>query len=140
MGQKIYFWILLLIFVSLGILIQFQDADASQAAEIEPGIIELSTTTEAGFKITDVAEKYTPKSKAKWVYFCLYEVTSHLKNKSDKQKCFYGSRDDFKNVKKGLVLNGIQYGLKNRIYNAKGNIPLQKNAYFYPVFVLRPQI
>lgn len=134
MGHKVYFWMLLIIFLSLGFLIQVQSANAMTAAEIEPGIVELSTTNIYGFEVVAVESK---KIKDKdWVYFCLTEVKP---KKTHKVKCFYGLKQDFGEVKKGLVLNGLQYGLKNRIHNAKGNIPLKKNAYFYPARVLRPQ-
>jgi hypothetical protein len=136
MGLKFYFWMLLLVFLSLGILIQWDRANAKVAAEVEPGVIELSTTTEAGFEVGDVFEKITSKNKTNWVYFCISEKSS----KKSSPKCFYGARQDFKTIKKGLVLNGIQFGLKNRIQNSKGNIPLEKNAYFYPALILRPQI
>jgi hypothetical protein len=134
MGQKFYFWLLLMVFISLGILIQWDRANARVAAEVEPGIIELSTTHESGFEVIDTAEKQIHNSH--WVYFCINEKAA----RKFSPKCFYGARDDFKDVKKGLVLNGIQYGLKNRILNSKGNIPLQKNAYFYQALILRPQI
>lgn len=134
MGNKLYFWMLLVIFVSLGFLIQIQNANAMSAAEIEPGIVELSTTNIYGFEISDVAEK---KIKSQdWIYFCLSEKKS---SKAHKSKCFYGLKQDFREVKVGMILNGIQYGLKKRILNAKGNLPLSKNAYFYPARVLRPQ-
>lgn len=104
------------------------------AAEIEPGIVEISTTNIYGFEVTDVSEK---KIKDKtWVYFCMAEKKPR---KAQKSKCFYGQKQDFGDVKIGLVLNGIQYGLKNRILNAKGLAPFRKNAYFYAVKVLRPQ-
>jgi hypothetical protein len=133
MGHKLYFWMLLVIFLSLGLLIQINNANAMVAAEVEPGVIELSTTNTRGFLINDVAEKKV-KDKA-WIYFCLNEKVS----KKPLTKCFYGLKQDFGEVKPGLVLNGIQYGLKQRIHNAKGNISVHKNAYFYPALILRPQ-
>lgn len=133
MGNKLYFWMLLVIFLSLGFLIQIKNAHAMVAAEIEPGIIELSTTNFQGFQIKDVLEKKV-KDKT-WVYFCLSEKVS----KKPLTKCFYGLKQDFREVKSGLKLNGIQYGLKKRIHNSKGNIALNKNAYFYPALIIRPQ-
>lgn len=134
MGHKLYFWMLLIIFLSLGFLIQIQQASAMTAAEIEPGVVEISTTNIYGFEIVDVAEK---KIKEKtWVYFCVAEKKPL---KSQKNKCFYGLKQDFSEVKAGLVLNGIQYGLKNRIQNSNGMAPFRKNAYFYAVKILRPQ-
>jgi hypothetical protein len=136
MGQKLYFWMLLLIFLSLGFLIQINDANAMIAAEIEPGIIELSTTNTHGFLIKEVAEKKIKDQS--WVYFCLSEKVS----KKPLTKCFYGRKQDFGEVKRGLTLNGIQYGLKSRLENSKvnhGNSFLHQNAYFYPALILRPQ-
>lgn len=134
MGQKLYFWMLLIIFLSLGFLIQVQKASAMTAAEIEPGVVEVSTTNIYGFEIQDVAEK---KIKDKtWVYFCMAEKMPRKKQKS---KCFYGLKQDFGNVKVGLLLNGIQYGLKKRISNANGIVAFRKDAYFYPARIVRPQ-
>ena len=134
MGHKVYFWMLLIIFLSLGFLIQVQSAHAMTAAEVEPGVVELSTTNIYGFEVVSVANK---KIRGKeWSYFCMSEVKP---KKSQKSKCFYGPQQDFSEVKPGLILNGMQYGLKNRIHNVKGNIPLMKNAYFYPARVVRPQ-
>ena len=134
MGNKLYFWMLLVIFLSLGFLIQVQNANAMTAAEIEPGIVELSTTNIYGFEIVDSASK---KIRGKeWVYFCVREKMSQKKRKD---RCFYGRKQDFSEAKTGLVLNGIQFGLKNRIHNSKGYIPLKKNAYFYPARIIRPQ-
>lgn len=107
-------------------------AHSMMAAEIEPGIIELNTTSINGFAITDYAEK---KIKGKtWVYFC---VKAERSTKS--AKCFYGLKDEFKDVKIGLSLNGLQYSLKNRIVNTKGHIPVQKSGYFYRALIVRPQ-
>lgn len=134
MGHKLYFWMLLMIFLSLGFLIQVQKANAMTAAEVEPGIVEVSTTNIYGFEIQDVAER---KIKGKtWVYFCMAEK---MPRKQQKHKCFYGLKQDFGNAKVGLVLNGIQYGLKKRISNTKGIVPFRKEAYFYPAIILRPQ-
>lgn len=133
MGHKLYFWMLLVIFLSLGFLIQVKNANAMVAAEIEPGIIELSTTVSSGFQIQNFTEK---KIKDKdWVYFCVSEKES----KKPISKCFYGLKQDFREVKMGLKLNGIQYGLKKRIHNTKESVLLKKNAYFYPAIILRPQ-
>lgn len=134
MGHKVYFWMLLIIFLSLGFLIQVQSANAMTAAEIEPGVVELSTTNIYGFEIKEIATKNI-KGKD-WAYFCIAEVKP---KKAHKTKCFYGLKQDFSEVKVGTILNGLQYGLKNRLHNAKGHIPLRKNAYFYPARVLRPQ-
>lgn len=136
MGRRFYFWMLLLIFISLGLIIQLDRANAKVAAEVEPGIIELSTTSEKGFLVEDIADKFVPKSKTHWVYFCISEQAFRRQS----SKCFYGTKDEFKSVKKGMVLDGLQYGLKNRILNVRGDIPLQRNAYFYPVLIIRPQI
>lgn len=132
MGHKFYFWMLLVIFVSLGLLIQIDRADAMTASEIGPGIVELSTTNVYGFQIEDVLVRNV-KGKD-WTYFCLKEKAS----RKPLSKCFYGLKQDFGDVKTGLVINGVQYGLKNRIYNGKGIIALRKNAYFYPARILRP--
>lgn len=133
MGHKFYFWMLLVIFLSLGILIQVEQANAMVASEIEPGIVELNTTNVYGFEVKEVLER---KVKGKeWIYFCVDEKVS----KKPHSKCFYGLKQDFREVKEGMILNGIQYGLKQRIYNGKGYISLKKNAYFYPVLVLNPQ-
>jgi len=70
-----------------------------------------------------------------WIYFCISEKVS----KKPLSKCFYGLKQDFGDVKHGLVLNGIQYGCKERIYNSKGLNTFRKNEYFYPAFILRPQ-
>lgn len=134
MGHKLYFWMLLIIFLSLGFLIQVQKANAMTAAEIEPGIVEVSTTNIYGFEIQDVAEKKI-KNKT-WVYFCMAEK---MPRKQQKSKCFYGPKQDFGNVKVGLMLNGIQYGLKKRISNAKGIVSFRKDANFYPARIVRPQ-
>lgn len=136
MGRRFYFWMLLLIFISLGLIIQLDRANAKVAAEVEPGIIELSTTSEKGFLVEDIADKFVPKSKTHWIYFCISEQAFRRQS----PKCFYGTKDEFKSVKKGMILDGLQYGLKNRILNVRGDIPLQRNAYFYPVLIIRPQI
>jgi len=133
--ENLYFWILLLIFLSLGFLIQMQSANAMVAAEVEPGIIELSTTTESGFEVTQFSEKFVRKSNKTWVYFCVKELS-----RKTKEKCFYGQKDEFKDLKKGMRLNGVEYSLRRRIQNDKGYIPLQKNSYFYAALVIRPQI
>ena len=124
MGQKIYFWVLMVLFLTLGLLIQIQKANAFVAAEVEPGIVELSTTSIYGFEVKEVASK-TIKGK-EWVYFCVNERKSR---KSKRTKCFYGLKQDFREVEVGKIINGIRYGLKYRIYNSSGNIPLKKNAY-----------
>lgn len=134
MGQKVYFWVLMVLFLTLGLLIQIQKANAFVAAEVEPGIVELSTTSIYGFEIKEVASK-TIKGKD-WIYFCVNERKSRS---SHKTKCFYGLKQDFGNVNAGKIVNGIRYGLKHRIFNRSGNIPIKKNAYFYPAQVLRPQ-
>ncbi len=134
MSQKIYFWVLMVLFLTLGLLIQVQKAHAFVAAEVEAGIVELSTTSIHGFEVTEVAAK-TIKDK-KWIYFCMKEKKSRS---SKKVKCFYGLEQDFGEVAAGKILNGVRYGLKDRVFNHSGYIPLRKGAYFYPVKVLRPQ-
>ncbi len=129
--MKIYFTLILMLgFVSA--LIFAPKAHSMTAAEIEPGVIELNTTTVNGFSITEYAEK---KVRGKtWVYFC---VKAERSTKS--AKCFYGLKEEFKEVKIGLTLNGLQYSLKNRIVNTKGHIPVQKSGYFYRALIVRPQ-
>lgn len=116
----------------MGALLFAPKGYSMMVAEVEPGIIELNTTTINGFEITDYAEK-TIQGKS-WVYFC---VQSGKMPKS--AKCFYGLKEEFKEVKLGLTLNGLQYSLKNRLVNTKGHIPVQKSSYFYRALVVRPQ-
>lgn len=138
MSHKVYFWMLLVIFLSLGFLIQVQKAHAMMAAKVEPNVIELSTTHIYGFEVLDVAEKSI--KGIDWTYFCIGDAKPRrsLASKT-KIRCFYGLKQDFSEVKKGDILNGIQFGTKDRIHNSKGLIPIKKNAHFYPARVLRPQ-
>jgi hypothetical protein len=138
MSHKVYFWMLLVIFLSLGFLIQVQKANAMVAAKIEPNVIELSTTNIYGFEVKHVSHRKI--KDVEWTYFCISEAKPRrsLASKS-KLKCFYGLKQDFGEVKVGDILNGIQYGLKDKIQNKRGVTPLRKNAYIYPARILRPQ-
>jgi hypothetical protein len=107
------------------------------ASEISKGVIELRSNLDKGLVIIDTAKKYTEKSGRKWVYFCVVE-SDQVRNidKKRKKKCFYGEASIFDNVKEGKRLLGIEYGLKNRVYNDKGYIPIGSKRYFYPAQVI----
>ena len=126
MGKYIIIYsLLVLTFVNIKVF-------ASHTFEVEPGMLEMTTSNDYGFVVEDIAEKQI-KSK-KWLYFCLKEV------RGAEKRCFYGEKSDFNTVKTGLKLNGIQYSLQDRIKNKQGRIPLKNASFFYQAVIVRPQI
>lgn len=101
-------------------------------SDMGDGLIELSTNTDQGFMVTELTHKTITSTGKKWVYFCVSE------NSKTSQRCFYGLEHEFRNVKEGMKIIGLQYELKDRIYNNKKLISVGKGRYFYAVKIVRP--
>lgn len=107
------------------------------AYETSPGTVELRSKNDRGLMVTTVHTKAVGRTKTKWVYFCVSELTPARKISSlDKEKCFYGSPEQFKNIRVNQKYASIEYGLKNRVYNNRNLIAIGTQRYFYPVYVL----
>lgn len=105
-------------------------AFASHTFEVEPGVLEMAPSNMHGFVIDHYYEGRGKKTK-RWVYFCLKEVKGNTK------RCFYGKKSNFSELKRGSLLNGIQYKLKNRVQNKYGQTPLKNSTYFYQATIVR---
>lgn len=107
-------------------------ADAFIANDMGDGILELTTRTDDGFVVQSVARLESEKDKKKIVYFCVTETKGHA------QRCFFGLDREFRNVKEGDKILGLQYELSDRFHNNKKQIPIGDGRYFYSVKVIRP--
>ncbi len=112
-------------------------ANAFVAYETSPGTVELRSKNDRGLMVKNVQTRSIGRSKKKWLYFCVSELTPARKISSqDKEKCFYGSPQQFKNIRVSQKFASIEYGLKNRLYNNKNLITIGTQRYFYPVYVM----
>ncbi len=107
-------------------------SEAFIANDMGDGVLELTTRTDQGFLVRSVARLQSDKDKKKMIYFCISETNGSA------QRCFYGLEREFKNIKEGDKMLGLQYDLSERLHNNKRQIPIGEGRYFYSVRVIRP--
>ena len=112
-------------------------AFAFVAYETSPGTVELRSKNDRGLQVISLHSRSVGAAKKKWLYFCVAVLTPARKISSlDKEKCFYGSTAQFKNIRVNQKYTSIEFGLKNRIYNNRNLITIVAQRYFYPFCVL----
>jgi hypothetical protein len=107
-------------------------SEAFIANDMGEGILELTTRTDEGFVVRSVTRLRSDKTKAKTIYFCISETKGLV------QKCFFGLDREFRNIKEGDRLIGLQYEVAERFHNNKKQVPIGAGKYFYSVKIIRP--
>lgn len=120
---------------ALMLVLSTKTAHAFLMAETEPGIAQVRSAQDKGLLITQMHDWKNSKTKKSFVYFCVAEK-SKTPNKNADQRCFYGLKSDFAQLKKGQTLLGIEYGMQGRILNTS-RVPFAKNKYFHMALVIK---